>query len=80
MSSCPFLWANYNLQKSLFKSLNTELFLKDKSVVEKMCNESSCLESSKNEDEGGQGDIEIYEDKHHLFSFADKNYCFHQTV
>ena len=45
-----------------------------------MYNESSCLESSKNEDEGGPGDIEIYEDEHHLFSFADKNYCFHQTV
>lgn len=63
-----------NLQESLSKSLNAELWLKSESVAEKkLCNESSCLESSESEGEGSQGDIAIYEDKHHLFSFADKN-------
>ena len=56
------------------KSLNKELWLKSKSVAEKkLCNKSSCLESSESEDEGSQGDIEIYEEEHHLFSFADRN-------
>ena len=63
-----------NLQESLSNSLNKELWLKSKSVTEKkLCNESSCLESSESEDEGSQGDIEIYEEEHHLFSFAVKN-------
>lgn len=36
-------------------------------------NESSCLESSESEGEGDQRYIQIYKDKHHLFSFAGKD-------
>ena len=63
-----------NLKESVTKSLNTQLWLRGESVTEKMlCNKSSHLEISKSEDEGNQGDTEIYKDKHHLFLFADKN-------
>ena len=63
-----------NLKESVTKSLNTQLWLRGESVAEKMSgNESSHLESSESEDEGSQGDTEIYKDKHRSFSFADKN-------